>query len=207
MSLRDLLYRCPSCGQDPVEGRKDRVRCPACHTIYERGGGPARIRVRVRDGEPRSVPAHRLVQSVQDQGGPFPAARTEDGSIRYESEARVRRARGEGAVHYRGHLLGFAEKLEKGRTATLRLADDILEVTETGGEGVASRWNVLDLRAVQASSSSLQIYTVAGDLVHFRFVDASPVRWEALLQGVLRRAYRKAGRGEIVEFQPRITVQ
>ena len=65
----------------------------------------------------------------------------------------------------------------------------------------------MDLRAVQASSSSLQVYTLAQELVHFRFLEDSAFRWDCLLQETLRAAYRAAGKGEIVEFQPRITVR
>lgn len=206
MALKDLIYRCPLCGADPVEGRKDEVRCPSCGRRYERGDPPAGIRVREPDGEPRTVPASRLVESIRDAGGPFPAAEGEDGSVRYQSAVRVRRGSDEEPLRYRGRLLGFTEKLGESRRGTLHATDDALELVRPGGE-VRSRWNLMDLRAVQASSSSVQVYTAAGELVHFEFLDDSPLRWEALLHALLRRAYRAEGRGEIVEFQPRIAVR
>ena len=207
MALRDLLYRCPECGRDPVEGRKDRVRCPSCGAVYERGGPPALIRVTREGGETKAVHASRLVDAIREMGGPLPSALGEDGALDHVSEVRVRRATEEEGVRYRGRLLGFTERLGEARSATLRLAGDGLELRDAAGGAVERRWNVLDLRAVQASSSALQIYSATGELVHFRFVDESPLRWEALLHVVLRRAYREAGKGEIVEFQPRIAVR
>lgn len=207
MTLRNLLYRCARCGQDPVTGRGDRVRCPACGALYERGGGEAAIRVRTPDGESARVPAIRLTEAIRDLGGPLPAARQEDGALRFRSRVRVRRSREEDAVRYRGRLVGFFEKLGPVRSATLHLVDDALELRDGESGAVTDRWSLLDLRAVQSSSSSVQIYTVDGELVQFGFPDESPLRWEALLHEVLRRAYRRAGKGEIVEFQPRIVTR
>lgn len=206
MALRDLIYRCPRCGRDPVEGTKDEVRCPGCGCRYERGEPPAGIRVREEGEKPRSVPAHRLMESIREAGGPFPAATSEDGSVRYEATVEVRQGREEEALRYRGSLLGFAERLEGGRREALRVTDEALELVGREG-GPHSHWNLMDLRAVQSSSSSLQVYTATRELVHFRFLDDSPYRWEELLHELLRRAYRESGRGEIVEFQPRIAVR
>lgn len=206
MALKDLIYRCPRCGADPVEGRKDRVRCPTCGSRYERGDPPAGILVREEGTKPRTVPTSRLVESIREAGGPFPAAVDAEGSVDYASPVEVRSGADEEPVRHSGGLLGFVEKLEEGGRATLRATDRALELVGRDG-GTRSRWNLMDLRAVQSSSSSLQIYTAAEELLHFRFLDDSPVRWEALLHGLLRRAYRRTGRGEIVEFQPRITVR
>ncbi len=41
----------------------------------------------------------------------------------------------------------------------------------------------------------------------FRFLTGSPRLWEALLQHAVQALYRRQGRGEIREFQPRIVVR
>ena len=68
-------------------------------------------------------------------------------------------------------------------------------------------WPLLDIRALQGSSSSLQISPLEGGVVTFRFEEESSRRWEELLKAGLRRMWSEAGRGEIAEFQPRIRVR
>jgi len=115
----------------------------------------------------------------------------------------------------------------EGASGVLTLSEEGLEIAfhygqapdPATGEGVASMpaggkgageqdsrlsWSLLEIRAVQTSSSSLQFSPRGGGLVELRFPYDSPLRWETLLRGALRRAYRREGRGEIVEFQPRI---
>lgn len=205
MGLKTLLYRCPLCGQDPVEGRKDEVRCPACGTRFERGDARSSIRVERKEGTPKSVPARRLADAIDEKGGPLLAARDGEGGIRYEADVVVRRAVEERPLRYGGALLGFIERLEGGTPGVLRVDDVTLELAEEGR--LRSRWSLMDLRAVQTSSSSVQIRAATGEVVDFRFVEDSPRRWEGLLHELLRRSYRRAGRGEIVEFQPRISVR
>lgn len=206
MSLAYLLYRCPVCGADPVEGDRDRVHCETCDTRFARGGPPAGIVVD-RPGAGRDeVPASELTRAIEEAGGPFPAARHGDGSIGYETEVVARRGTVEDPLRHAGRLLGFVEGLGDGSRGTLRIDDEAMVLLPREG-GPPSRWPLLELRAVQTSSSSLQIRTSAEPLVHFGFLDDSPLRWQALVHGLLRRAYREAGRGEIVEFQPRIGVR
>jgi len=205
MPLRALLYRCPRCGRDPVEGRKDRVRCPGCGCAFVRAGERGRIRVRDPEEKPKEMLASRLLEAIELQGGPLPAARDGSGGIDYSAEVRVRRADGERPLRHRGEVLGFVESFGSSEPGRLRVTEEALELL---GEGTTrARWNLLDLRAVQASSSSVQIYTAARELVQFRFVRDSALRWEQLLHVVLREAYREAGRGEIHEFQPRISTR
>jgi len=118
----------------------------------------------------------------------------------------VRRGREEEAIGYRGRLFGFVEVLGEPAVATLRLTEEGLEILNGDGRPEEG-WSLMELRAVQSTSSSLQIYTADGELVQFRFGDASPLYWESLLHRALRKAYRESGRGEIVEFQPRISVR
>jgi hypothetical protein len=68
-------------------------------------------------------------------------------------------------------------------------------------------WPFLDIRAVQTSSSSLQFSPRSGGLIELRFAEDSPYRWETMLREALRWAYREAGLGEILEFQPRVVAE
>ncbi|NIP61026.1 MAG: hypothetical protein GWM92_21430 [Gemmatimonadetes bacterium] len=156
---------------------------------------------------PKHLPARRLTEAIADRGGPLTAARGEDGAIRYESRVAVRRGEGEEAVRHGGDVWGFYERLGEPEGGLLRARNDALELESEGAETTRSRWNLLDLRAVQSSSSSVQIFTATGELVHFRFLDDSPVRWEALLHAVLQDAYEREGKGRILEFQPRIVIR
>lgn len=207
MALKDLLYRCPRCGHDPTEGKGDRVHCPACRCRFSRAPAGARIVVEPAEETPKHVPASRLSEAIAERGGPLAAARGEDGAIRYESRVEVRRGAAEETMRHGGEVWGFYERLGVPEPGLLRARSDALELESEGAETTRSRWNLLDLRAVQSSSSSVQIFTATGELVHFRFLDDSPVRWEALLHAVLQDAYERDGRGRILEFQPRIAVR
>lgn len=205
MPLRTLLYRCPRCGQDPVEGRKDRVRCPGCGCTFERAGSRGRIRVEVTEEKTKEILASRLLEAIDAQGGPLPAARTSDGAIDYRARVSVRRAGGQEALRRGDEVLGFVERFGDPSPGVLRITDEALELVREGAH--RARWNLLDLQAVQASSSSVQIFTPARELVQFRFETDSALRWEQLLYAVIRSAYRNAGKGEVVEFQPRIATR
>jgi hypothetical protein len=85
----------------------------------------------------------------------------------------------------------------------------MLALTEGGlafrdDSGAFEEWPVSDLRALQGSSSELQISPASGGIVAFRLASDSPRRWEERLKGLLRAHWEREGRGEIIEFQPRI---
>ena len=205
MPLKYLLYRCPACGHEPVEGDGDVMSCPSCDTRYARGGGKRLIRVE-RPGTPsKEVPVIELVRAIDGHGGPMDRATSEDGTIDDRAGVLVRRAYVEEPVRYRGRLLGFAERLSEAVPGTLRLTDSCLIVDEDGSEALCI--GLLEIGAVQTSSSSLQLTIPSGELIQLRFLEDSPRRWEHLLEAALQRAYREAGRGEIVEFQPRIVTE
>ena len=62
-------------------------------------------------------------------------------------------------------------------------------------------------RGYRTPPDSFRIWNNDDTSQEFKFPEDSPFRWEALLRENLRRAYRAAGRGEIVEFQPRIVTE
>ncbi len=219
MPLLYLLYRCPRCGHDPRKGSGDEARCPACGTRFARGGKGGRLRVREKEGSGWEVPSHRLSAAVDawNEG----AVGEEDGGVGAGSGRITRRARVEvqqaarrGPCCFGGELLGFVESLGAPREGVLAISSRGAQPLARREQGdsvmprtVPGRWALLDIRAVQTSSSSLQISPKGGGVVQFRFQGDSPRRWEDLLRRALREAYRKAGRGEILEFQPRIVTR
>lgn len=208
MPLKHLLYRCPSCGHDPTEGVKDVAECRACGTSYRRGrADPGRILVAPTDGsEPREVAPGTLVDAIEAHGGPRTAARAPDGSIRYEADVEASRSEeAERPLRHRGQLLGFVERLGDGWKGRLVATGDALSLLRDGEP--VNHWNLLDLGAIQASSSALQISTRENRVFQFRFAGDSPRRWEDLLRWLVAEAYRREGRGEVVEFQPRIVTR
>ena len=111
----------------------------------------------------------------------------------------------ESAVRYRGVLRGFTESMGPPARGTLTV--DREEVAVEDGRRDSGRWPHLAVRAIQASSSSLQLSLPDDRLVQLRFLDDSPRRWEELIRHLLSEAYERAGRGRVVEFQPRIVTR
>lgn len=218
MPLTYLLYRCPRCGHDPMKGEKDRAACSKCGMTFFRGGQGGLIRVQGPSGEVWEVPGHRLTAAMrahEDAG--FPQAWGPGVTLRV-AEVAMRRSGQEAPVQWAGRLLGFAEAMGEVVSGTLELTGESLifrtySVLRPPGNGISEdgafvkSWPLLEIRAVQTSSSCLQFSPASGGLVELRFPKDSPFRWENLLRNTLREVYRREGIGEIVEFQPRIVVE
>lgn len=198
-----------------MEGSKDLARCPQCGVRFARSGEGGRIWVREPSGGEWDVPATELTEAIsawEDEGRVLgeEGRKTPEIEMTREAEVQVRRSGNEAPVLWGGVFMGFAESMGPSTKATLRLTEDGLEVEfypDPPGEESTSLWPFLEIRAVQTSSSSLQFSPSSGGLLEFRFEADSPYRWERLLRNALRRAYRNAGLGEIVEFQPRIVTE
>lgn len=202
MSLRALLYRCPECGDDRVVGLRGGVRCPACERQFTLGTGGTRIRVLDAAGGEVEVEASRLARRVDAWESRREKAAHGDGEWKMQALGSMQAALAEDPVRQRGELLGFVERRGPCHTGTLSLDDEALHFETV--EGSKTRWSLLDLRALQGSSSSVQISPPEGGVVTFRFERDSARRWEDRLRRALRAAWIAADRGEIVEFQPRI---
>lgn len=233
MPLAHLLYRCPRCGEDPVEGGKDEVSCPTCGAVFRRGGKGGRITVSVPGEGEWSVPSDRLSQAIAELGGPATRATDPGGRISYAARVEVRRAQREDPVWYRGDLRGFAERFGAPEDGVLQIDDlgvsllrpgesttgptskekgalgaspeDPQEVPVTGA--LVERWPFLEIGALQTSSSSVQISPKEGGVVEFRFPGDSPKRWDELLRMGVQAAYSREGKGRVLEFQPRIVTR
>ncbi len=211
MPLSDFLYRCPACGGEPVEDLRGAARCRTCMTEYRQGRGGTLIRERTAEGREREVPAAELAARIRSLGGPGAVPTTgpeRPGEGRVggvEARVRFRQARHEEPIHYEGRLLGFAERFDPPREGILRL--DHRSLCIDAADGTRLRWSLDDVRAVQASSSSVQFAPGDGTVVLLRFPDTSPRRWDDLLRDTLQARWNALGRGTILEFQPRIRVR
>lgn len=219
MALPDLLWACPECGEDRgLEPDRPGYRCTGCETRFVRDRG-ASIRAERPDGTHEVAAPETWLERLPDPasllerrrdgtdapGGPVRAARV--------SRSHVTGAR---AVHGAHGYLNRIELWGDEVRGTLALHPDRLVFRpQEGQEGAGSpqgrgedapgaAWPLDAVTAVQASSASLQINTRDAPLASFRFHDDSVFLWERLVQAALRARYRRAGRGEILEFQPRI---
>ncbi len=129
-------------------------------------------------------------------------ATRDDGSVQYSARAEVSWRASEQAVWYRGVLRGFVETMGPAAPGTITVDCDTVSVED--GRAGSGRWRHLDVRAVQAASRSLQLSLPGDRLVQLRFLGDSPRRWEVLMRRLITDAYECAGRGRVVEFQPRI---
>ncbi len=197
MAIRDLLWACPSCRtqESLVRGGKGEV-CRACGAQVRRGER-ATIVLDVPGQQPRMREAWEWSDLLGEptSGDEAPAAHV---VLRDAETARPLRQGGE--------LLGFAEGFGPKIRGRLILEDDAM--TFVPDDGGASRvWPILDVTAVQPASSRLQLKVKGQAVVTLRFQDSSVRLWEARIQRSLRRAWRAADRGEIVEFQPRVSAR
>lgn len=214
MALVHFLYRCPHCGHDPTVGEKDEAVCPGCRMVYQRGGPGGLIVVADPSGKVWEVPSHHLSAAVNRWTEKDLDEHAFSELPIHSSRVVVRQSGDEAPVHHEGELMGFAEAMGRERFGTLQITPEFLTLERNSGRGEdlqclvpAQHWALLDIRAVQTSSSSLQFSPRSGGLVEFKFPEDSTHRWENLLRGALRRAFRRAGLGEIVEFQPRIVTE
>lgn len=200
MPLRHVVYRCPLCGHDPTEGQGDEARCPACEATFVRAARGVSVR---SSAGATNMSVAELVDRIRQHGGSLSAATSSGASLRYESDVLYHGPVSEEPLRDGGRLLGYVERPG-------RVQRGVLEVTERDlsfrGAGVQElRWPLRDLRALQVSTRSLQIGIRGLGTVQMTFLEASTFRWEELLQHVIREVWRSEGRGEITEFQPRIT--
>ena len=199
-----------------MAGEGDRAWCVSCGTRFERGGEGGAVRIRTPSGaeeERRSgVLARAVARAEGGEGGSEPESPL-------TAEVLVRLAEEEAPVRGEtGDLVGFHEVLRPPRPGILELRRELLTFLPARGDrsrvnGDASgiteplTWRLLEIRAIQTSSKSVQIAPKVGGLVDFRFQGQSPMQWDGVLQRAVQQAYERAGLGEIVEFQPRIVTR
>ena len=189
--IKDLLWACVVCGaEESLRPRDKHEVCAKCGAVYARGTrsnivvkqqGRAAVEKSAREWE-------HLLPAVSPRGS-APC------TIRMNEEDRPIRAYGK----YMGRYEHFGEPSHGVLTVDA-------EAIRFDGER-AFNWSLLDLTAIQLSSSTLQLKATRQPLVMIRFDTSSPKMWEERLQLAVRAAYARAGRGDVVEFQPRIVTR
>lgn len=212
MPLYDLLWACPACGEDRGLLDDDRT-CSACGTRFVREAGSA-IRSTAPDG---SITVRTPAEWIDML--PEPAALLGNQPVR-TAHVMIQPVTGEAKVTGTVGFLNRIEVFGDETPGTLTLLADALVVAE-GGEGAegveqpqkprgalaGDSWGLETLTAVQTSSKTLQIKRRGASLVSFRFLDDSVYLWERLIRAAIRDFYARTGRGEVLEFQPRIVAR
>ncbi len=183
-----------------MEGQGDEARCPACEATFARAARGVSVR---SSAGAANMSVAELVDRIRDHGGPLSAATPDGAALRYESDVLYHGPVSEEPLRHHGHLLGFVERPGQAQRGVLEVTERDLSVRGVGVQ--ALRWPLRELTALQVSTRSLQIGIRRFGTIQVTFPDASTFRWEELLQHVIREVWRREGRGELTEFQPRIT--
>ncbi len=226
MAIRDLLWACPLCGA--VNGLKPvgkEERCCGCDAVFLRGSGSS-ILVATTDGRMTARPAAEWAEmlpaeppgpvtagggeaSAGGEGGPYPAL---PGSAEgyapigwLQDRVLARFALGQEAIRYGSEYLGMMERLGEPRAGTLTLTTESLRLELEDGE--SHLWPLEDIAALQASGRNVQVRPRGQPIISFSFPDTSARLWDESLAAALRQCWRRLGRGEIMEFQPRIVAR
>ena len=144
------------------------------------------------------------------EGGPYPAAPSSAPAqpaapaVWRQDRVLARFAVGEEAIRHGSEYLGMMERLGEPRAGTLTLTTDALRLEL---EDQTHLWRLEDIAALQASGRNIQVRPRRQAIVSFSFPDTSARLWDESISGALRDCWRRLGRGEIVEFQPRIVAR
>lgn len=201
MAIRDLLWACPLCGlQGGLRPDRKGETCSGCGARFRRARG-AIIEASTRDGRTTRRSATDWAAALPAAPAPeFPA----DGILRRD-RVQVRFAEREDPVYRAGEFIGAVERFGPVRPGDLMLEEAALSLRLDDGE--ERRWPLDTVQALQVSSGSVQIRPPRGSVVAFRFPNSSARLWEESIAAALRARYRATGRGEVVEFQPRIVAR
>ena len=201
MAIRDLLWACPRCEAfGSLRAAKKRINvCGSCGTHFRRAAG-ATIRADFPDGRSETLAATDWLRRLPSIESRFPADNEEALGPEPVGVKTLQRFR---PIYEGPDLFGWAEQMSSRVQATATLTATTLILRHADREEVTPLEQVL---SIQPTSSSLQITRKDRPLVALRFQNASIRLWERVLQIRVANAYRKTGRGEIVEYQPVIRV-
>jgi 1-acyl-sn-glycerol-3-phosphate acyltransferase len=197
MAIRDLFWACPGCealGSLRADKRRTSV-CDACGTRFRRAEG-ATIRAEFPDGRTETLAAADWLHRLPSVESRYPADNEEALGPEPVGVKTLRRFR---PVYEGPDLFGWAEQMSLRVQATATLSATTLVLRLAEREEVTPLDQIL---SIQPTSSSLQITRRDRPLIALRFRNASIRLWERVLQIRVANAYRRAGRGEIFEFQP-----
>ena len=194
MPIRELFWGCPTCGSlEALRAAPDGEGCRSCGTVYRRGP-KASIVARSPDGREVSRAASEWLALLPGECG--------RGGIEHVT---VSAAAGFHEVRRGKELLGFFETMGEEAAGTWELLDDDVVIRLIDHEPIFIP--LLDLTAIQPTSTSLHLKARGRPLLNVVFRDASVRLWELRLQQAVQSAWERAGRGPIVEFQPLISAR
>lgn len=196
MPISDLLWACPLCGLEAgLRSADGRATCAGCGAVFRRVDG-ARIAARRADGGEEVRSASAWFDALPDLVVRDPLAPIAP------QRAVVRVGIAGGALHFRRRFIGRAERFGPRMPGRIALHPDGLVFEPDRGDPI--RWPLVHITAVQPTSSALQIKARGMPVASIRFLETSVRFWEYQLHERIRARFRAEGRGEIVEFQPRI---
>lgn len=193
--IKDLLWACVVCGTEErvrASGRRGVEQCEVCGATYWRGVG-SKIVVQQQGRDPVEKPAGEWITALPPMR-PFGSSRCQ-----------VRVAVEDKPIYSFGSYMGRYERMGPAKAGVLELEGSRLRFIADEGNGFD--WALLELSAIQMSSSTLQLKAKRQPVVTIRFERSSAKLWEERLQAAVRDAYARAGLGDIVEFQPRISTR
>lgn len=185
-----------------MTGKGDQAWCGTCGTRIARRRGKLFVS-NARHEEEHETNAAKLACDIDLHDGFGNGTFRPTADFVHSAHALVAWRDAERAIWYKGALRGFAETMAPEVPGTVAARRDVLRI-ETSDAGPGQQWSYLEIRALQASSSCLHVSLPGDRLVQLRFAVDSPRRWEEMLRALVRNAYRRAGRGAVLEFQPRI---
>lgn len=187
-----------------MTGKGDQAWCDACGIRIARRRGKLFVS-NARHEEEHETNAAKLACDIDLHDGFGNGTFRPTADFVHSARALVAWRDAERAIWYKGALRGFAETMGPEVPGTVAARRDVLRIeTSDAGPG---QWSYLELRSLQASSSCLHLSLPGDRLVQLRFAANSPRRWEEMLRALVRNAYRRAGRGAVLEFQPRIEAE
>jgi 1-acyl-sn-glycerol-3-phosphate acyltransferase len=197
MAIRDLLWACPGCAAfSSLRAGKRRTNvCDSCGTRFRRAEG-ATIRAEFPDGRTETLAATEWLRRLPLIESRYPTDNEEALGPEPVGVKTIQRFR---PVYEGPELFGWAEQMSSRVQAAATLTATTLVLRHADREEVTPLEQIL---SIQLTSSSLQITRRDRPLVALRFRNASIRLWERVLQIRVANAYRRDGRGEIVEYQP-----
>jgi hypothetical protein len=196
MAIKDLLYACIECGREAgIKATEHAETCERCGTRYSRTDG-ADIRVERPNGSVEVRPPSEWLDLLEAKL-PIEQMRTDR-----RERVVVRTATSSTPHRHRGIYLGQIESFGQPEAGWLSLSPTELRFEPDTGEDRI--WPLIELTAVQPSSTSLQLKLRRGPVLSLRFPEASSLLWEEHVRHAVQTLYTTLGSGEVREFQPRI---
>lgn len=188
--LAHLVWACLECRREgSLQRHKRGEQCQHCGTWYRRGAGATVI-----VEPPGKAPATLTAPEVEDR---LPTV-----GCTGQTRAEFRDFDRDDRLYVFGWYYGRIEKLKPPRPGRLQLDHTTLSFHPDEGPGLAIP--LLEITSIQQSEHALQLKVRGRPVFLIKPVGSSPKLWEERLQNAVIEAYKRAGLGEVAEYQPQI---